>query len=57
MSVTGLVAAQQDLVRDADAVALGGDDFFRVIGDRADAAFALDPLARRFAAEQFFRRT
>ncbi len=57
MSVTRLVAAQQDLVRDADAVALGGDDFFRVIGDRADAAFALDPLARRFAAEQFFRRT
>ena len=55
MSVTRLVAAQQDLVRDADAVAFGGDGFFRLISERADAGFALDhPLARGSAVEQIF---
>src|SRR5258708_10808510 len=65
MGGAGLLDAQGDLVGDADAVALEGDDFFRVIGEdanvleaevdqdlRADAAFVLDhALARRLAIE------
>src|SRR5258708_4148466 len=65
MGWAGLLDAQGHLVGDADAVALEGDDFFRVIGEdanvleaqadqdlRADAAFVLDhALARRLAIE------
>src|SRR5260370_42678219 len=63
MGGAGLLDAQGHLVGDADAVALEGDDFFRVIGEDAnvleaevdqdlgaDAAFVLDhALARRLA--------